>query len=750
MNTSITTVAGGPTLRPIPPERPDSEDVDFVNFLRTIADARRLILAVTLIALVLGGLYIYFGQPIYQADTLIQVEQSQNNTNSNDSVLSQLNAAFNVQSSTSAEMEILSSRLVIGQAVDALNLTISATPNYLPLIGAWMARRATHLSRPGVFGYGGYVTGTEAIRLGELVVPENLLGKNLTLVATRNGYELFGPNGQALSSGRVGVPSRFAGGSGHILVTELRAEPGAHFTVIRRSRLDTIDSLVKRLNITEKGKPSGVLQVSLQGGDPEAITSILNTVGSAYARQNVDRKAAEAGKSLAFLDNLLPQLKAQVNKSESEYTRFRDQHGTFDLTTEGVISLNASAALQTQLFDLEQKRRELVSQFTDQYPSVHVVDQQIAAVKAQIAKLATRIKNLPDLQQQLVNLTRNVKVSGDLFANLLNSEQQLQLIKEGKVGNVRVVDPAVIPIHPVSPNPPLVLALSATAGILLGVMSALLRNWRHPGIKHVDDIEMNLGLNVFVTIPHSISQARMRPLAGGSARGGQLLALAARDDPAVESLRSLRTTLQFTLQSATNNIVLMSGPTPQVGKTFVSANFSALLGAAGKRVLLIDADFRQGGLHKYFGLDHRNGFSELIDRSIGLQQALHENVVPNVDFIATGSVPSNPSELLLSRSVDALLQELSGRYEVVLLDTAPLLPMSDTLALAPLAGTVFLVARTRVSTLAELQEAARRLHRAGSQIQGVIFNDLAVNSLRYGTTYDGYQKGGRDFKVIGS
>lgn len=749
MNASITTTAGRSTLRPIPPEHTDGEDVDFVNFLRTVADARWRILTVTLVMLVLGGVYIYFGQPVYQADTLIQVEQNQNNS-SDDSVLSQLNTAFNVQSSTSAEMEILSSRLVIGQAVDALDLTVSATPDYIPLIGGWMARHASHLSKPGVFGYGGYVSGTEAIKVGQLEVPGDLLGKNLALVATATGYELRAPDGRELASGTVGVSSRFLHGTGHILVSELRAEPGARFTVVRRSRLDTINGLIRRLNITEKGKPSGVLSVSLLGADPEAITRILNTIGSAYARQNVDRKAAEAEKSLIFLESLLPELKAQMDKSESEYTRFRDQHGTFDLATEGDISLNASATLQTQLFELEQKRRALASQFTSAYPSVQVVDNQIAAVNAQIAKLASRIKSLPDLQQKLVNLTRNVKVSSDLYASLLNSEQQLRLVKEGKVGNVRVVDAAVVARHPVRPNPPLVVAISATVGLLLGVILALLRNWRHPSIKHVDDIEMNLGLNVFAAIPHSIPQARMRRLPGGRDRGSRLLALAAPDDPAVESLRSLRTTLQFTMRGAANNIVALSGPTPNVGKTFLSANFAALLGAAGKRVLLIDADFRQGSLHEYFGLDRRNGFSELISRSIGMSQALHENVVLNVDFIATGSMPSNPAELLLSGNVGALLREFSDKYDVVLLDTTPLLPVSDSLALAPLAGTVFLVARTQISTLAEMQETARRLYRAGSQIKGVIFNDIVANSSQYGGAYGGYQRDSHDFKVIGS
>lgn len=735
MNTYPIIRPQGSLARQLPPERAVDDDVDFVGFFRTLSDARWMILGTTLFALLVGAVYVIIGQPIYQADTLIQVEQSQNGSVDN-SVLGQLNTAFSVQSSTSAEIEILRSRLVIGQAVDALNLTVSAAPRYIPVVGGWLARHATQLSKPVTVGRNSFVFGTEAIRVGTLDVPDPLLGQTLTLTATSGGYQLDSPQGQPLATGQVGVMTPFAGGSGRILVKELHAEPGAQFTVMRQSRQDAIKSLQQRLDINEKGKPSGVLAVSLQGADPVAISRILNTVGDLYARQNVNRKAAEAEKSLAFLDRLLPQLKEQMDRSESEYTRFRDQHGTFDLSTEGNLSLTASSALQTQLFELEQKRRELASQFTPAYPTVQAIDKQIAALHAQIAKMDERIKTLPDLQQKLTNLTRNVKVSSDLYASLLNSEQQLQLVKEGKVGNVRVVDSAVPPRHAVKPDPLLALAISATAGLLLGVLLAILRKWRHPGLRYVDDIEMNLGLSVFATIPHSSAQARVRFQAGDSVRS-RLLALRSPDDPALESLRSLRTTLQFALHSAPNNVVVLTGPTANVGKTFVSANFAALLGAAGKRVLLIDADIRQGGLHECFNVNPNMGLSELIAGQIQLSEALHEKITPNVDFIATGARPARPAELLLSPRLGELLRDLSPQYDVILLDTTPLLPMSDTLALTPLAGTVFLVARTQLTTLPELQETARRIYQSGSQIKGVIFNDLVSANAPYGKRYSG-------------
>ena len=218
-----------------------------------------------------------------------------------------------------------------------------------------------------------------------------------------------------------------------------------------------------------------------------------------------------------------------------------------------------------------------------------------------------------------------------------------------------------------------------------------------------------------------------------------LLANLHPEDPGIESLRSLRTALQFAMLDAPNNIVLITGGTPGIGKSFASVNFAAVLGAGGKRVLLIDADMRKGHIHKSFGLKRGLGLSELIAGSQTLAQVIHKDVSPQIDLITTGTLPPNPAELLMSPTTVALLQTLSGQYDIVLIDTPPVLAVSDTQVIAPQAGTVFLVARAEVSTLGELQESAKRLKHAGVTVRGVIFNDVNTARRRYGYGYgNGY------------
>lgn len=707
------------------------DEIDLLGLLDVLLDARWLIAGVTVLVLLLGGAYAFLSSPVYEVNSLIQVEDSKPGAGG---ALGEATNLFDIKSPASAEMEILRSRLVVGKAVDDLQLHVTATPKYLPLVGGWLARRATVLSNPGFLGMEGYVSGNESIRVGLLEVPSELEGQSLLLVATEGGFELRDANGGSLAQGKAGTLVKFgsADNQGSLLVTELKAKPGAHFNLVRASRLGVIQGLQRQLVISEQGRQSGVLSVQLQGTDPRQIARTLSAVGTNYVRQNTERKSAEAEKSLDFLGGFLPQLKKQLEHSEDLFNQFRNKSGTFDLGTEGKNYLDTTTKLQGDLLALQQKRREQSAQFTEAHPAIQTLDAQIAAVSKEIAILDSKVKTLPNTEQDLLRLTRDVKVNSELYLNLLTSSQQLRLVKEGKVGNVRVVDAPVVPDRPIKPQRVQILAISAVLGLLLGMGLAFLRNSLRPGIKNPADIESTIGLHVFATVPHSAEQDKLSGLLKSNAPGQHLLATAFPNDPSVESLRSLRTALQFAMLDAPNNLVLLTGPTPGIGKSFAGANFAAVLGAGGKRVLLIDADMRKGHIHQFFGLKRTKGLSELIAGSCTQGEAVQRAVAPNLDLITTGMLPPNPGELLMSPTTLRLLQSLSTQYDLIVIDTPPVLAVSDTQVLAPHAGTVFLVARAEVTSLGELQESTKRLGQAGVSVNGVVFNDLDTSRLRYG------------------
>jgi len=715
------------------PNDGDGDEINLLELLDVVLDSRWLIAAVTALALLIGGAYAFLSTPVYEANTLIQVEESKGGGAAT-GALGEAASLFEIRSPATAEMEILRSRLVVGQAVQNLQLDLSITPKYLPLVGRWLARRATAPSDPGFLGMAGYVSGNESLKVGVFEVPRQFVGGRFTVVIAAKGYDLLSPDGETLATGSIGAEVNFVvgGQKGQILITEAVAKPGAQFYLNRSSRLGVVENLQGSLGIGEQGRQSGVIRTSLTGTEPAKIALTLNEIATLYVRQNVARKAAEAEKTLGFLGTQLPQLRTQIEESEARFNQFRNRNSAFDLTTEAKLVLEQSVKLQTSLLELQQKRKDLEARFTTQHPSIQTLDAQIKNINAELGAISGRVKAFPNVEQDLLRLTRDLKVNTELYASLLNSSQQLQLVKEGKVGNVRIVDVAAVPEVPVKPKRLTVLALAAALGLFAGVALAFLRNSLRPGLKDPADIEQRAGLHVFATVPHSEAQVQQAKAIKDRAAGTHVLAVLAPQDPVVESLRSLRTALQFAMLDATTNVVLITGPTPGIGKSFASVNFAAVLGAANKKVLLIDADLRKGHLNQYFGQGRECGLSEVVSGSALLADALRRNVAPNVDFLATGTLPPNPAELLMTPATQALLQQLATQYDLVIVDTPPVLAASDTAILAPLAGAVFMVARAEVTSLGELQESAKRLAHSGVQTRGVIFNDLNTTKRRYG------------------
>jgi len=721
----------------------EDDGINLTEYWDILVDNRWLVAAVATVALLLGAAYAFLGKPIYEANLAVQVEDSGNSAGSflGDAASSLLS----VKTPAAGEIEILRSRAILGKAVENTKLYISARPRYAPIVGSWLSRRATELSEPGFMGLSGYVTGTESILVPRFDVPPDFEEKPFTLTLGADGqYTLSHPDIETPMKGAVGtllvanIPN-VSNGSLSLLVSSISARPGAQFQLVRSSTQQTLLTLQDNLKVVEKGKQSGVLDVSWKSPDAEKLTQLLNEVGRLYVRQNMERKAAEAEKTLGFLDTTLPQFKKQLEQSEDTYNRYRNQNGTVSLDDEAKNALTQTVDLQSKLLEAEQKRRELAARFTDEHPGLQTLDTQVAAWKGAIATIDARIRKMPELQQNTVRMQRDIKVNTDLYVSLLNSSLQMRLAKEGKVGNVRLLDEAIVPEEPVWPKRPLVIVLAAILGLAAGIAAAVARSSFFGGIRNPGEIETHTGLNVYSSIPLSAIQRTIDRNIENKAAGLHVLASLHSEDPAVESLRSLRTALQFAMLEATNNRLLISGATPGVGKTFISVNFAAITAATGKRVLLIDADLRKGRVNQFFSIPRSSGLSELIAGTLSFEQAIRPSVLPHLDVITTGVLPPNPAELLTSDSFAHVLEKLSPKYDLVIVDTAPVLVAADTASVAPLASTLLLVARAEKTQLGELNESVRRLAHAGRSVNGVILNAIDLTRRHAGS--GGYKYG---------
>lgn len=465
----------------------DDDAIDLVSYMDLIFDHRWLIGSIALAVTLLGAAYAFMSKPIYEANILIQVED---NPNSSKNILGEMASMFDVKAAATAEMEILKSRMIVSNAVDKQRIYISAKPKYLPLIGAWIARRNKEISSPGLLGMGGYAWGAENIEATTFDVPGELQGKEFVLNAEGEGrYRLTYSKENIDLNGVVGkrLNANTDVGKIDLMVERLTAEPGAQFILRRDDRLQVIKDLQKDLKIEEKGKQSGVIGVSLQDSDPVLAQGILNEIGNEYVRQNVERKSEEAEKSLVFLDKQLPELKRHLEQAEYKLNGFRNKMGTVDLGEEAKLVLKQSIDTQTKLLELKQKRGELLTRQTNTHPDVIAVDDLIKNMDGEINLVGAKIKKLPLLEQEVLRLTRDVKVNTDLYTALLNSAQQLRLVRAGKVGNVRLVDAAVLENVPVKPKKAIVLGIAVMVGLFLGVLAAFVKKSLFGGVEDADD-----------------------------------------------------------------------------------------------------------------------------------------------------------------------------------------------------------------------------------------------------------------------
>ncbi|CAK7004456.1 MAG: Tyrosine-protein kinase ptk [Kerstersia gyiorum] len=432
---------------------------------------------------------------------------------------------------------------------------------------------------------------------------------------------------------------------------------------------------------------------------------------------------------------------------EESLSNYRSKSGTIAINKEAEGLLQQSIGLENSRLELELKRDELLQRFKPEHPSVKAIQQQIAQVQQASNKLNNSIDKLPQAQRDLLRLERDAQVNTELYISLLNNAQELKIAEAGTVGNVRIIDFAVPNNKPVAPKKALIVAVSAVLGLMLGIFAALVMRFLRPAIQRSEQIEQGTGLTTYVTVPESdtqrrfrISTRRSRKTLPGEAAGVNVLALSQPDDPAVESLRSLRTGLAFALMGAEGKVLVITGATAGVGKSFISTNLAALLAANGKRVLLVDTDLRRPRLAEYFAYERKeNGLSNVLAGTAELDAVIRP-IVQNLDVMPAGSTPPNPGELLLSDRFAEMLKQLEGRYDHILLDTPPILPVADTLAVMQYAAVAFMVARAEQTTVNELRDAMAKLNSAGvaEPMKGVIFNGVRRNRLGYGSSYKYY------------
>lgn len=722
-----------------PPETFIEDENELGKLLGTLIDGRRIIFAITALFALFGLLYALFATPIYRADALLQVEEKSSGMAS----ITDMGEFFAADSSAVTEIEVLKSRMVLGEVVDELRLDVVTTPRYFPIFGKGLARMSGN-SGPGIlpFLFSGYAWDEELIRVTQFDVPDAYKGKELTLVAgEEGGYSLYFADNVILT-GKVGEIASAQGF--RIMVTDLISRPGVEFRIQKQSRTAAVRRLQEKLAVAERGNRTGILALSFDGEEPGRIRQTLDSISKHYLLQNIQRMSAEAEKSLAFLDEQLPGIKARLDDAENALNRYRLQHESVDLSLETKSILEQVVNLEAQLNELTFKESELSRRFKTTHPNYIALLQKRETLLKQKEDLSKQVHNLPETQQEILRLTRDVETSQEIYLQLLNKNQELKIVKASTVGNVRILDRAELMEHSVKPKKTRLVIIWTLLGFMLGWGVVWLRNALNRGIQNPAEIE-RIGLHVYATIPLSNVQRDLERKAKQRSKpqavGPGLLAQKATYDSAVEALRSLRTSMHFAMLEADNNILMISGPAPDLGKSFISANLAAIYAQGHNKVLLIDGDMRKGHIHRQLGMPRDKGLSELISGQVTRDEAIRKTTQANLEFISTGRIPPNPAELLMHPNFSQFLEWASSTYDMVFIDSSPILAVADASVIGRIAGMTMLVARFDKTTAREIELANKRCDQSGVHVNGCIINGVvkkASNYYGYGS-YGDYQ-----------
>ncbi len=701
----------------------DADEIDFGRLIGEFIDHRKLIISVTSLFTLIALIYAIFATPIYQADALIQVEQKQANA-----ILSNLSQMLpDSQPQSAPEIALIQSRMILGKTVDDLNLQARVKQKYFPILGRGFARLAG--DKPG------------NISVSRLYMPGNGEDEPKILLTVRDKNNFSVHSDDFTITGKVGELIDEKGIS--LKIDEIDAKPGTEFVIGYVSKLKAITDLQEGLNVTDQGKDTGILTLSLTGDDPVLIERIINSISDNYLAQNIARQAAQDAKSLEFLSKQLPQVRSDLDEAEGKLNQYRRQSDSVDLSLEAKAVLDQIVNVDNQLNELTFRESEISQLYTKEHPTYKALMEKRKTLQDEKAKLNKRVSVMPETQQEILRLSRDVESGRAVYMQLLNRQQELNIAKSSAIGNVRIIDNAVTQPKPVKPKKMFIVLIGIILGGITSSALVLVRVFLRRGIETPEQLE-ELGINVYASIPlaETFTKSVVQKKGWSKKSTDEIQGFLAVDNPAdlaIEAIRGLRTSLHFAMMEARNNVLMISGASPNAGKTFVGSNLAAVISQTGKKVLFIDTDMRKGYTHRLFNESNSNGLSDILSGKVEINKGIKKIASADFDFISRGMAPPNPAELLMHKRFGELLNWASENYDIVILDTPPILAVTDAAVIGHYVGTTLLVARFELNTAKEIEVSVKRFEQAGVSVKGCILNGVIKKaSSYYGYGYNHY------------
>ena len=733
-----------------PATKKDNDEINLLALMLVLLRGWKIIIFFALLGLLVGVLYGRYVNPIYKADALLQVEENSQGISALGDDISGLVGSNASKAET--EAELIRSRMILKPVVDSLNLRIRITDPAIGYISRIQSNR-TDTQRNTAEGVS-LRTEDGQVQVSQFDVSQGYLNKSFTLTRSESGFVLS--NGFDEFKGQLNNAYQFKGTDGqvHITVTDL---PTAHPVRISKQSLQrTTDAINGSLSVVERGEQTGIIQLSMTGSDQQQITTILRQIVVSYVDQNQSRGSEETTKTLAFMETQIPLLRQKLEESEALFNDFREKNGTIDVTQEAQILLAENSRIDAQLNDLRLKKAELTTYYTEEHPLVIQINEQLAVLNNRQQEIDNTIAGLPEIQREFLGLSQDNEINREIYLTLLKNYEQLKIVKSGQIGYARIIDLPISTFKVIAPKKSIIWLLAILLGTLLGSVLVLIRSLLRSVVKDPEQLEIKTGVPVIATIPRSQLLTR---LGKNNKSSNRLLAYADNTSLSYEAIKSLRTNLIFNMPEVGKRakVIVITGESPGVGKSFISSNLSEVFAQLNKKILIIDADMRLGELHKIFKMPQDNGLGDYLTQPSSslpiksLSQQEEEGMLPhsniskftyptdmdNIDFIPRGKNPNNPASLLSSDHFSNMIKELSAHYDYIIIDTPPVLAASDAVIVSQYADKVLMVARYDKSIEGQVAYAVKQMNKVNIQVDGIIINDVKQGLMsKYSYNYN--------------
>ena len=704
---------------------PKDDEIDLRQLWDVLSFNKYKIIASGSVGLLLAMVYLIVTSPVYEANALVQVEADKQNQ-----ILGDMQSLLGGASTKSdAEINLARSRMVLGRTVENLKTDEVITYKTLPVIGLFSQPEVKASSALGVNVFS--------------VTPDY---ENEIFILTYHGgdkYTILVPEVKKKAAIAIdGEVGKLISYNGILLnVKNIKSASGQNFQLIKQSKLKAIEEIKNNLSIGDVGKDTGILAFNFVGTDKEKIQIVLNSVVRNYEHQDKEFGVLSAGRSLDFIEKQLPVIKASLRESEDKLNEFRHKNATLDLSLEAQSVMQNLTKIESELTSIDTKEAEVSELFTKDHPSYQALIEKKKVLQKAKDDLVKRVAAMPQLQQDVIRLTRDVEIEQQVYMQLLNKQQEFSIMKASNAGNVRIVDTAVTLEEPIKPKKPLILLLLTMGFAAIATLYFIIKSLFNRGVNGTEAFDQ-IGVDVLASIPLSLVQKNKDGLfvktnKKKNASTDFLLAQNLPTDPAVEAIRALRTSVYFTLMDAKNNVLMVSGATSSVVKSFVSTNLAVVMAQSAKKVLLVDSDMRKGYVHEMLHQPIGSGLSDVLSGAMSFNEAIRTTEIEGLDFVSRGDVPVNPAELLMKANLETLLAEVSGRYDYVILDAPPIMAVTDAAILGQQAGTTIIVARYGLTTEQDIENCVVRFANSNVVVKGAILNGVEKSANNY-YAYEAY------------